>query len=258
MSTIIANLFTNPYQTDLRAFHGNRQLKEDLLGMIAQHREADAIIQNVYWELDDDFNSDSLIDGKGCAVGCSINSLNLLYGKDLWQGSHDYYEPELGIPAYLARLEDSIFEFLSRKECVFWPERFIQAIRVGADLSLIIPQFLLWLLEDPQLGLIGVTKSDIDKKRFSAIAELYRQICNHEPLNLGQIDATVTFCDADYMNWLGLWTGYYRLDAQPASCYRSYMNREAYFPINEIVLESALKLLQLLGDAPVPKKEILV
>jgi hypothetical protein len=74
--------------------------------------------------------------GNVCAIGCTLGGLY----------DHNRYEDELGIPEVLAHLEDRIFETLPLDEARDWPVRFLEAIPVGADLSLVWPCFVLWLL----------------------------------------------------------------------------------------------------------------
>ena len=112
----------------LIAYHGDRALKERVINELAKHREADQIIKGTYWE-----------DGKGCAVGCVIKC-----------GDYSLYESEFGIPESLARLEDRIFEELENPLSQLWPERFMSAINVGADLSKVHLKFMHWLLTDFQ------------------------------------------------------------------------------------------------------------
>lgn len=68
---------------------------------------------------------------RGCAVDCSIHSLNRL-----------------------AYLEDVIFENLPAPLYLDWPQRFISAPKPGTDLSLVVPRFMVWLLTDPADGVI--------------------------------------------------------------------------------------------------------
>ncbi len=112
----------------LLAFHGDPSVKDKYLARVAAHRAADQLIHGVGWE-----------NGKGCAIGCTLEAYD-----------HARYETELGIPQMLARLEDAIFEGLANGESQKWPERFLSAIRPGADLSLVGWKFLLWLFEDTQ------------------------------------------------------------------------------------------------------------
>ena len=48
----------------LLAYHGDPVIKSDILASLARHRAADELVQDYgYWK-----------DGKGCAVGCTIQS----------------------------------------------------------------------------------------------------------------------------------------------------------------------------------------
>lgn len=95
------------------SFHNDPAIKEKYLKRVIAHREADKIVQGIGW-----------IKGKGCAVGCTLESYD-----------HARYPIELGIPVWLAHLEDGIFENLEKEEAILWPERFLQAIPVGVDLE---------------------------------------------------------------------------------------------------------------------------
>ncbi len=53
----------------------------------------------------------------------------------------------LGIPEWLARLEDCIFEGLSKKRSKKWPLEFSDAINIGADLNKIKIPFIVFILE---------------------------------------------------------------------------------------------------------------
>ena len=110
----------------LLAYHGLESTKAAILAQLSAHRAADDIVKGTYWE-----------DGKGCAVGCTLHS-----------GHHIEYEFRFGIPQMLARLEDCIFEGLPNGAARLWPERFMGAIRPGADLSRVGWQFQHWLLTD--------------------------------------------------------------------------------------------------------------
>jgi len=112
------------------AYHSDPQIKTAILAQLALHREADEIVKGRYWE-----------NGKGCAVGCTIHS-----------GQHVKYETRFGIPQLLARLEDAIFEGLPNGSAKEWPERFMRAVRPGADLSRVGWQFLHWLLTDKSVN----------------------------------------------------------------------------------------------------------
>jgi hypothetical protein len=119
------------------AFHGDPSLKAFVLAQLAAHRKADRLVKGVYWD-----------GGRGCAVGCTLEAVRLRLGMEtIEHSSHALYEETLGIPVTLANLEDRIFERLPKGRSQQWPERFVSAIRPGADLEMVWPQLALWMLE---------------------------------------------------------------------------------------------------------------
>ena len=86
----------------MQAFHNDEKIKQKYLNRVKQHRLADQLVQGIAWE-----------NGKGCAIGCTLESYN-----------HKQYEKELGIPEWLARVEDKIFEGLNKDDAQAWPEQF--------------------------------------------------------------------------------------------------------------------------------------
>ena len=108
----------------MQAYLNNPKLKEQVLAELQAHYDADNFIKGTYWE-----------NGKGCAVGCLLKS-----------GNHIEYEKKYGIPVYLARLEDEIFEGLSNGEAKEWPLDFMSSFEVGKDYSNVVWDFLKWLL----------------------------------------------------------------------------------------------------------------
>lgn len=124
----------------MQAFHNNPDLKAAVLGLLAQHREADRIVKGTYWreyEWDDD--RERMVkfpEPKGCAVGCTLESIRKIEGlPSIDHQERSLYERYLGVPEEVAAIEDHIFEELPDDEAILWPERFITLIPVGADLS---------------------------------------------------------------------------------------------------------------------------
>jgi hypothetical protein len=113
----------------LNAYHGDTKFKAALLAEVAKHVKADMLVKGTYGVENGTF--------KGCSVGCSIHSLNLLSGKRMDYRDHRALANELGIPLSLAWLQDMIFEGLPEKESQKWPGRFYRAITPGADLSMV-------------------------------------------------------------------------------------------------------------------------
>jgi hypothetical protein len=126
---------------ELKAYKNDPKLKSSLLKEIEKHRKADEIIQGTYGKHDGS-------KFKACAVGCSIYSLGQIQGKTYSTSDHFVYETELGIPEWLARLEDTIFEGLPVEEGKKWPGLFAKSIAVGVNLEPIRWQFSAFLLRE--------------------------------------------------------------------------------------------------------------
>lgn len=109
----------------MKAFHNDVAVQKKYLDRIHAHAEADEFIKGTYWEK-----------GKGCAVGCTIHSSN-----------HRAYELELGIPEWIARLEDRIFEGLPSARAKTWPVEFLEAINLGSNLDKIKNPMLIFIVE---------------------------------------------------------------------------------------------------------------
>lgn len=122
----------------MQAFHNDSSVKERYLSRVRVHAAADEIIRGRYWE-----------NGKGCAVGCTIHG-----------DSHQAYEDELGIPRAIARLEDRIFEGMTNEVAIKFPAAFLEAVNIGADLSLVLPKFYVRIFSDPEKGTILKARPD--------------------------------------------------------------------------------------------------
>jgi len=91
------------------SFHNDQAVKDKYVDRVLAHQKADNIIRGTGW------------DGhKGCAVGCTLETYK-----------HKQYEVELGIPEWLARVEDTLFEGMTKEKAYAWPARFLTAIPVG-------------------------------------------------------------------------------------------------------------------------------
>ncbi len=152
----------------MKAYRGIQELKMTMVAAAIRHREADRLAQGLgYGKLD--------ASGKwrGCAVGCTIQTINLKQRRQIWFGDHVAYESELGVPRMLAYLEDGIFEALPKAAALTWPERFLQAIPVGADLSGVGDRFLHWLLVDPVAGVMQFARTKPARKAIQDVARVY-------------------------------------------------------------------------------------
>jgi hypothetical protein len=113
--------------TIMMSFFGSQCLRDAVVERVREHQRLDQIAQSIYWD-----------GSKGCAIGCVLHS-----------GEHLAFEQQLGLPVFLAYMDEHIFEKLPLEEAKAWPLRFIEAVPVGVDLELVFPRFMHWLLSDP-------------------------------------------------------------------------------------------------------------
>ena len=112
--------------TTLKAFHNDPAIKAKYLARLTAHVKADELIHGKGWE-----------NGKGCAVGCTLDKYD-----------HAAYETELGLPEWLARLEDVIFEGLPQKDAPQFAVDFLSAPQVGANLERVQFKFCAFLMRE--------------------------------------------------------------------------------------------------------------
>jgi hypothetical protein len=136
----------------LIAFHGKKSIKDKYLKRVKAHYDADEIAHGIYWE-----------NGKGCAVGCTVENNS---------DAHEAMEKELGIPQILAYLEDVLFEEMKNGDAKQFPLQFLEAIPVGADLSKIVPQLVIWQFEDAEHGLRNIKEVQEDKEAMGWCEEV--------------------------------------------------------------------------------------
>lgn len=114
----------------MRAFHNDPKIKAKYVKRVLAHQKANRIIQGTGWDGE-----------KGCGIGCTLENYD-----------HAQYPIELGIPEWLAQVEDRIFEGLPHTQACFWPACFLKAINVGANLETIKAPFIVFLLEEARLS----------------------------------------------------------------------------------------------------------
>src|SRR3990167_4422879 len=126
----------------LIAYKGDKKLKSRFVKEVKWHREQDMLVQGTYGEQNGTW--------KGCAVACSLRSLDKMEGAKFKTryDQHARYETALGIPEWLARLEDTIFEGLPKEDAMKWPEQFAKAINVGANLEPVKWKFCAFILKE--------------------------------------------------------------------------------------------------------------
>jgi hypothetical protein len=153
------------------SYHNSPELKARFVGHVERHRAQDQVARGTYGTV--------TAGGKwrGCAVGCSLRSLDEIDGRQLVTDNNNHRDlaERLGIPLVLAHLEDRIFEGLPESEALLWPTLFAQAIPVGADLSLVWPRFAHWMLVDATAGVTRFARSDRTREAIKAVAKLFQR-----------------------------------------------------------------------------------
>jgi hypothetical protein len=114
--------------------------KADFVKELEVHQKADRFAKGLYGNMEG-FT-------KGCAVGCSLESIARTKKLKFRYDDHSLYPVHLGIPEWLARVEDSIFEGLPLERSKKWPVEFAQAINEGADLEKVKGPFLISTLKE--------------------------------------------------------------------------------------------------------------
>ena len=155
-----------------RAFHNNMQIRQLYVERVLAHQLANEIVQGTSWKED-----------AAGAVGCTLES-----------NQHSRYEEELGIPRQLAYLEDRIFEGLPWKEAKGFPFAFLTSIPVGADLSLVLARFMVWLLIDPERGILRFVGKQ--GQAIADVAALYQRVIEGEAVSTQEWLSALTAASA--------------------------------------------------------------
>lgn len=141
------------------AWHGDPALKAEVAARMRQHREHDEIVQGLYQLVNPKYASGY----KGCLIGCTLPpepvETKWILPKDEGlepssplAGWHGRVEQLYGIPRPVGYLLDKIFESLPVDEGrhAWFAVESIEAIPVGADLTLVPSRLLLDVLTQPE------------------------------------------------------------------------------------------------------------
>jgi hypothetical protein len=228
----------------LRAFKGDKKLKSLMVKEIKWHQDQDKIIQGTYG---DSTNPNS----KFCAVGCAIDSLNRKLNKNFATGNHVVLQDELGIPKTLAYLQDSIFERLPKEIALKFPLKFIKAIPVSADLSLVAPKFIVFVLED-----CIKNADDNGKVIITKIIGMWGKVIDGKPPKQSAWSAaeSAAWSVAESAAWFAtrsaIWSAWSAAESVAESAARSAAWSAAW---SAAYGRYANKLIKLLKEAPVKK-----
>lgn len=110
------------------AYHGDEKIKGKYLDRVHAHIKADKLKSSVGWR-------------------DNIRILGRYVGVTPEKYDYKLYEIELGIPEWLARACDVLFDGMSYGNSMEWPATFLKAITPGVDLDKIKIPFLIFVLE---------------------------------------------------------------------------------------------------------------
>ena len=132
-------------ETNQLSFKNDPAIKNELIKRMDHHIELDELIQGA-----------TGTNGKGCTVWCALNNGELKRGYD-----HSAFPDVLGLPEWLARLHDTIFEGLPTEDSKWFSKEWVRAIPIGINLEPIKWKFAVFILKE---NIERVTALDIDQK----------------------------------------------------------------------------------------------
>jgi hypothetical protein len=120
--------------------------KDSFVTEMQAHRAADHFVNGNYFDKKT---------GKGCAIGCGVETINRRLGLDLEHNSHSGLANALGWPVWLCKMEDHIFEGLANPERLDWPVNLAIAVPEGASIEPALNQILARILREVVLPVAG-------------------------------------------------------------------------------------------------------
>lgn len=115
---------------------------------------------------------------QGCAVGCAVQSLNVKRGLSLSHNDHFALAEASGIPEWLYRIQDTIFEGLPKGEGGKFSIEFFEAINPGVNLEPVKWKFYAFILKE---NIERVLLLNIDDKLKQEVVEAIHDVLSlHE------------------------------------------------------------------------------
>jgi hypothetical protein len=153
------------------SYHNDPSLKSLVVQEMKKHQAQDQFIKGSYGEVNGKF--------KGCAVGCTIDSINVILGKSYDTSSHSALEEAIGIPEWLSLLHDSFFENLPVGENSQFAVDFLEAIPVGVNLEPVQWKFCAFLMREGIERVLGL-KDISEELREQVLSAMRGVLALHE------------------------------------------------------------------------------
>ena len=175
-------------------YNGDPVFKKQFVAEVVKHRKSDMVLQGTYGQQNGRW--------RGCAVACSLRSLDILKGRKpkVEYNDHPRFEREGLWPEWLARLEDAIFENLPQEQALLWPEKLAKAVPVGVDIEPVKWKFCAFLLsENIERVLVLDIKAELKEQVVSAIRQV---LAIHEnAISTGVWNESAAESAAKYAAW---------------------------------------------------------
>ena len=140
-------------------------MKAEFIAEVQRHTDLDHLVKGNYGKSGPDW--------RGCAVGCAAVSWAAVKGVEIFPGDHAALEREGLYPEWLARLEDTIFEWLPDEKAMQWPLRLSAAIPSGADVEPVKWRFCAFLMRENIDRVLGL---DIPETLQTQVADVIRGV----------------------------------------------------------------------------------
>jgi hypothetical protein len=137
-------------------FKNDQKIKDALIKRMDHHIEMDELLQGSTGS-----------GGKGCTVWCALNNGELKKGYD-----HSAFPDVLGLPEWLARLHDVIYEGLETEDSKWFSKEWVRAIPVGVNVEPVKWKFSVFLLKE---NIDRVLSLEINEELKTKIVDSIRQ-----------------------------------------------------------------------------------
>jgi len=140
---------------DMRAFHADPALKQEILAQLKTHAQAGEILNRAHvWN-----------DGKGGPVACMIHDTDLA----VWQ-------ERTGTPKAVGSALDLAASYLDGPDqAAGFAIEWVDAVEVGQDLRGVAPGLLAWLLSDGEHGILRFAEPGVVRQMIGRVADLHRR-----------------------------------------------------------------------------------
>lgn len=162
------------------------EVKSRMIELADEHQKNDEYLAGRFWN-----------NGKGCSIGCTIHDAKKLGLVDeLEYGDHAALAKVLGVPEFVTRIMDTIFEWLPDAERPAFTPLVLRTIRPDRHYATLQDHFSAWCMLDPKYG-VSIVASNPDVRCVSKrIGELYAKRARGEAISDADLEVAQLQADA--------------------------------------------------------------